>query len=495
MQGGRLRPEQKTSLYRGVFLPGVMYASPVWWDRTRPDCRLRSRLASIQRAAMLGILGAYHTTRTAALQVLLNAPPIELELERANAQYDLVVQRTPVSFGDISFTPDEIMPPVDVWQEHPAARMYYGYRRLTRDGARRLACAPGLHVYTDGSYSDRAAGAAFVVLGPGDRVAATGRYRVERATKYIGYATKIVRQGCHLRFNYKCLNSNVVPKSLHCRPLVDTPYGRKLARDFSRGSLTARIQENKQQIIQARRKVYASEAYLRMKLRAADFSEVLEARARAETLEREKCTHAHDKKLSVLLPSLPQRHTEATSIQNLSRKQLSRDHVSVLSRGMNFAVAPRVIPKRDIIVETEECFRHMKDTAAVALARSRIVNILANSRTPRSNLTSSERAALEDLRSDPSVVVLEADKGKGIVVMDRKDYEGKMQEILDDPLHFEKMQHDPTLSTERQLVDYLRRLKTKGMVDQSLYRRLFSSDGATPRAYGLPKVHKDGCPL
>ncbi|KAH6939752.1 hypothetical protein HPB50_021556 [Hyalomma asiaticum] len=33
------------------------------------------------------------------------------------------------------------------------------------------------------------------------------------------------------------------------------------------------------------------------------------------------------------------------------------------------------------------------------------------------------------------------------------------------------------------------------MVDQSLYRRLFSSDEATPRAYGLPKVHKDGCPL
>ncbi|KAH6942546.1 hypothetical protein HPB50_007847 [Hyalomma asiaticum] len=97
--------------------------------------------------------------------------------------------------------------------------------------------------------------------------------------------------------------------------------------------------------------------------------------------------------------------------------------ISVLSKGMNFAVAPQVIPKRDIIVETEECFRHMKDTAAVGLARSRIVNILANSRTPRSNLSSTKRSALEDLRSDPPAVVLEADKGKGIVVMNRKDYE------------------------------------------------------------------------
>ncbi|KAH6924248.1 hypothetical protein HPB50_014188 [Hyalomma asiaticum] len=126
-----------------------------------------------------------------------------LELERANAQYDLVVQRTPVSFGDISFTPDEIMPPVDVWQEHPAARMYYGYRRLTRDGARRLARAPGLHVYTDGSYSDRAAGAAFVVLGPGDRVAATGRYRVERATSaYCAEVTAMIEALHYIRDRY-----------------------------------------------------------------------------------------------------------------------------------------------------------------------------------------------------------------------------------------------------------------------------------------------------
>ncbi|KAH6941488.1 hypothetical protein HPB50_019020 [Hyalomma asiaticum] len=61
MQGGRLRPEQKTSLYRNVFLPGVTYASPVWWDKTRPDCRLLSRVVSIQRATLLGLLGAHRT--------------------------------------------------------------------------------------------------------------------------------------------------------------------------------------------------------------------------------------------------------------------------------------------------------------------------------------------------------------------------------------------------------------------------------------------------
>ncbi|KAH7957668.1 hypothetical protein HPB52_021119 [Rhipicephalus sanguineus] len=69
--------------------------------------------------------------------------------------------------------------------------------------------------------------------------------------EYINQSTKIVRLECHLRFNYECLNNNVVPRSLYCKTLVDTPYGRKLARDFSRNCLKARIQDNKQQIHQS----------------------------------------------------------------------------------------------------------------------------------------------------------------------------------------------------------------------------------------------------
>ncbi|KAM7306732.1 uncharacterized protein ISCGN_010400 [Ixodes scapularis] len=68
--------------------------------------------------------------------------------------------------------------------------------------------------------------------------------------EYINQSTKIVRLECHLRFNYECLNNNVVPRSLHCKTLVDTPYGRTLARNFSRNCLKARMQDNKQEIQQ-----------------------------------------------------------------------------------------------------------------------------------------------------------------------------------------------------------------------------------------------------
>ncbi|CAN7980112.1 unnamed protein product [Ixodes pacificus] len=92
--------------------------------------------------------------------------------------------------------------------------------------------------------------------------------------------------------------------------------------------------------------------------------------------------------------------------------------MSLLSKVLNFAIAPRKVPKRDIIVEVEEKLRHIQDTTGVNLARSRIVSVLANAKSTRTNLTAGERTALNDLKSDKSIVILSADKGNCTVLLD-----------------------------------------------------------------------------
>ncbi|KAL3220663.1 hypothetical protein MRX96_029743 [Rhipicephalus microplus] len=140
--------------------------------------------------------GAFKTTRTTALQVLMRAPPIALESERANAEFELLIARKPIRYVQCgqeaiwSVRPDRLLPTLDVWQEHPAARCAFRFLRLTRDEARRMARLPGLHIYTDGSYTDRLAGAAFIVLGQSERIGAVGRYRVENATS--AYCTEVI---------------------------------------------------------------------------------------------------------------------------------------------------------------------------------------------------------------------------------------------------------------------------------------------------------------
>ncbi|XP_064458851.1 uncharacterized protein LOC135369116 [Ornithodoros turicata] len=70
-----------------------------------------------------------------------------------------------------------------------------------------------------------------------------------------------------------------------------------------------------------------------------------------------------------------------------------------------------------------------------------------------------------------------------------------MEWILQDRSHFSELSGDPTAASERKIVAALRKLRTKKLITDSLYWKLFTSDGATPKIYGLPKVHKNNCPL
>ena len=48
------------------------------------------------------------------------------------------------------------------------------------------------------------------------------------------------------------------------------------------------------------------------------------------------------------------------------------------------------------------------------------------------NLTKNERKALDSLANDMSIVIKEADKGGGIVIMNKDFYKTKFLEMLDD---------------------------------------------------------------
>lgn len=120
---------------------------------------------------------------------------------------------------------------------------------------------------------------------------------------------------------------------------------------------------------------------------------------------------------------------------------------------------------------------------------------LNNAKAAPSNLNKQEQSALRDLKSDQSIIVLPADKGKGTVILDKETYHDKMMDILRDTNHFVLLTRDPTPKSEGSLVDHLCGLKKKSRMGDVIYRRLFSSDECTPKMYGLPKIHKPECPL
>lgn len=76
-----LKPKMIHWSYISVIRPIVTYASIVWWTKTN-EITTQSKLQKLQRLACLGITGAMCTTPTAAMEALLDLPPLHLRIKR-----------------------------------------------------------------------------------------------------------------------------------------------------------------------------------------------------------------------------------------------------------------------------------------------------------------------------------------------------------------------------------------------------------------------------
>ncbi|XP_068704205.1 uncharacterized protein [Montipora foliosa] len=121
--------------------------------------------------------------------------------------------------------------------------------------------------------------------------------------------------------------------------------------------------------------------------------------------------------------------------------------------------------------------------------------VLQRASVPPSNLPQDELRALHDLRKGKDRLIIQADKGNCTVVMDQKDYDEKVQQILNDQKTYKVLDKDSTQRTERKLNEKLANLKREDKINDNLYKKLRSCDGLPPRFYDLQKVHKPGHPL
>ena len=122
-----------------------------------------------------------------------------------------------------------------------------------------------------------------------------------------------------------------------------------------------------------------------------------------------------------------------------------------------------------------------------------VKTILKKIQPPKSNITREERKALAELRKDKNRIILTADKGVSMVVMDREEYTRKAEELLDQPA-YKPIPTDPTTKYKNKLISLLKTSKPEGGINDVIYRRLYPT-GADSKFYGLPEVHKEGMPL
>ena len=205
---------------------------------------------------------------------------------------------------------------------------------------------------------------------------------------------------------------------------------------------------------------------------------------------------------------------------NLSNRALSDSEISVLSKGLKFVVTPKELDQSQIKIDLENFGRRLrlkwhfreseefseypafrpkskfnprnKDIAIevyLSKLEEEIMNISANG-SNFSNISREERAALNDLKSDRSIVIKEADKGSGVVVWDREDYVKEANSQLGDPTVYEKLDGDPSERLQSIISDALETIKNRGDMGDSTLDYLMISNPGLGRFYLLPKIHK-----
>ncbi|XP_052223979.1 uncharacterized protein LOC127839634 [Dreissena polymorpha] len=217
-------------------------------------------------------------------------------------------------------------------------------------------------------------------------------------------------------------------------------------------------------------------------------------------------------------------------VTNLSKKTLTDAQISLLSKGLKFIPTRKTIDKGKLLTDLSAWERRMRlkeyfysedaehrtredkhqykkktstwtpkagrdkwlDTYIQAVKDDIICGL---KRKFKYNLSKSEEQAIKELLHDDDIVIRPADKGSGIVIMDREDYVKKLKCEMSDSETYVAVTDDKTRIVENKVKKVADTLYKKGSIDSDLKRYLTSGGGTSGKLQGNPKLHKPGMPL
>jgi hypothetical protein len=134
----------------------------------------------------------------------------------------------------------------------------------------------------------------------------------------------------------------------------------------------------------------------------------------------------HERKLNQLLikHNANEDNNEAKKVVNLSSHIMESIELSVLRKGLKFALATRSISVDIILCNIKDIIQPLANEDKESIRQDCVV-ILRRSKPPKSNINKKEHIVLKNLRSNTKLVILRVDKGGDTVIMNHDDYNRK----------------------------------------------------------------------
>ena len=229
----------------------------------------------------------------------------------------------------------------------------------------------------------------------------------------------------NLTFLKRCRDNQVVPKGLGISNKYHTEYARKILKKAELALVRERIAWTRRQLCGVDKRIAILTEELWMTLNEEHYSTAKRMISASSTRTFNKARSTEIAKFTKLtsygqknrrkqedLASHPLRRT----VINRSARNLTPVEEDVLALGLNFAVIPRVLPKKEIVQRLEPKLFHLKNDVASNI-RVQITEVLRRAKLPKSNLTKNMKDAVRNLRADKSIHILKADKGNATVVL------------------------------------------------------------------------------
>ena len=138
-----------------------------------------------------------------------------------------------------------------------------------------------------------------------------------------------------------------------------------------------------------------------------------------------------------LVSKLTHQHTQSKTrtrepnrlIFNLSDTELNLSSRTLLEKGLNFVIPLILIPVEDNSCSIKDSIKNIPENEAEEV-RQNCAPTLRRAKPPKPNITNEEYKALKELRKKDQIIILKADKGGAMVILNKEDYVTRWKPIL-----------------------------------------------------------------
>ena len=196
-------------------------------------------------------------------------------------------------------------------------------------------------------------------------------------------------------------------------------------------------------------------------------------------------------------------------VHNVSSYQLSTTEMFVLNHGLKFCIPPKRVNREELFAEFEHLVGQLnhhspRSTERLQQLKAKLIDIsYSYCGTPIDvkdfRMHKECLEAARELRQNNNIVISRPDKGSGVVILNRDQYNTKMLDILADTTKFTQIgpssKFDFTFKIEEAFQNRFSALLHGKIISQEIHDEIRPSGSQRPKMYGIPKTHKQGKPL